>query len=370
MPLIAGNHFQLIIEVAIIIQIGIMFLLNVVPLSLSAVLLIALALGVGLTFIFGFDSLSLFLPGFTHHEFTHPYGAIALLAIVTSLAGLYMMEEVGVQTRSLKTFVIFLMVIITIAGGLMHRSFLLLWILGLLIGYFIISKSFRQKAVFTVKRVIMVLVLVIVSFGSLELVSRFLSMSILSPLLRLERVNEFALPSLEIVLKNTTLLGHNPASSFWGNESQGFADGYISLPINLIMAFGLSFPLFYGILVTKKDVIDYFLPGIFGVSYDFGYLTLIFLLGWCILVFYLGFKILSIYREEREKGNKKFLGREALLVGSLTAFIAQALVGLFLINRSINGTALLTFLFLSAMVVGHIILVKENLSEKMMESRR
>jgi hypothetical protein len=370
MPIVAGNHFQLIIEVAIILQIGIMFFLSLFPLSLSAVLLLSLVLGIGLTLIFGFDTLSLFLPSFSHHEFTHPYGSIALLAVVTSLAALYIMDEVGIQTRGLKNFVILLMVLITIAGGLMHRSFLLLWLLGLLIGYFIISKSFRQKAVFTVKRVIMVVVIVIVSFGSLEIVSRLLDMPIFSPLLRFQRVDQYALPSLEIVLKNTTLLGHNPASSFWGNESQGFADGYISLPINLIMAFGLSFPLFYGILVTKKDVIDYFLPGIFGISYDFGYLTLIFLLGWCILVFILGFKILSIYRDKRETGSKKFLGREALLIGSLTAFISQALVGLFLINRSINGTALLTFLFLSAMVVGHIVLVKETLGEKIAGDRK
>jgi hypothetical protein len=54
------------------------------------------------------------------------------------------------------------------------------------------------------------------------------------------------------------------------------------------------------------------------------------------------------------------LGREALLIGSLTAFIAQAVVGLFLMNRTVNGMALLTFIFLSALVVGHIITVKKD----------
>lgn len=360
MPVIAQNHLQFIIEFAVIIQFAVMFFLNLIPLSLSLVVMVALAITVGLAAIFGFDTLALFLPGFTHHEFTHPYGSIAILTVVTSLAALYIMEEVGVNTRNLKNFVIILTIVITVAGGMMHRSFLLLWILGLILGFFIISKSFRRKSVFTLKRVIMVGVLILASFGSLEIISRLLQMPVLSPFLRLERIDENSLPSLSMVIKNTALLGHNPDSAYWGSQSLGNSDGYISLPLSLVTLFGLPFPIFYGILVTKKDVIDYFVPGIFGWSYDFGYLALIFFLAWFVLVLYVGFKILSTYRERRETGDKDCYGREALLIGSLTAFIAQGLVGLFIINRSINGTALVTFLFLSAMVLGHVMLIKKR----------
>jgi len=213
---------------------------------------------------------------------------------------------------------------------------------------------------FTVRRITLVVVAALVGFGSLEILSRVLDMSVLSPLLRLSRIETYATTSIEMVLKNTSLLGHQLGSCFWGDACLGGSDGYISLPVALITLFGLPFPVFYGILVTKKDVIDYMLPGIFGVAFDFGYLFLVFLLGWCILVMYLGFRILRTYRKRRENGDKSCLGREALLIGSLTAFIAQGTLGLFLMNRSINGTALLTFLLLSALVVGHVILVKKK----------
>lgn len=359
MPFIAQNHFQLIIEFGILMIVGVTFLLNLVPLSLSAVMLAALVISVGITFLFGFDTISLFV-GLTTHEFTHPYGSIALLGIVTALAAIYIMEEVGIHTRSLKNFVIILIILITISGGLMHRDFLGMWILGLLLGFFILSKSFRRKSVLTIKRMITVVVLILISFGFMETISRLLDMPIVSPLLRIERIFENSIPSVAMVIKNTAIIGHNPATSFWGSESSGFADGYISLPINLVLAFGLPFPIFYGILVTRKDVIDYFLPGIFGYSYDFGYLTLFLILVWCLAVLIVGLKMLTIYRDKRENGDKSLLGREALLIGSLTAFISQAWVGFFIINRDINGTALVTFLFLGAMVMGHLMLIKKT----------
>jgi len=143
------------------------------------------------------------------------------------------------------------------------------------------------------------------------------------------------------------LTGHQLGSCYWGDACHGGSDGYISLPIQLIMLFGLPFPLFYGLLVTKKDVIDYMLPGIFGVAFDFGYIFLIFLLGWCAFVMYSGFYTLRTYRRRRE-------------IGSLTAFIAQGTISLFLMNRSFNGTALLTFLLLSALVVAHLVLVRKK----------
>lgn len=360
MPLIATNHFQLIIEFGLLIIVGVTFLINIVPLSLSAVLLGGLVISVGMTLLFGFDAFSLIVPSLGAHEFTHAYGAIALLAMVTALAATYIMDDVRIQTRSLKTFLLLMMVFIAIAGGMVHRDFLAMWLIGLFIGFFILSKSFKRKSVLTVRRVLIVGLIILISFGFMEGLSRVLSMGIISPISRIERILENSLPSVSMVIKNTYLIGHNPATSFWGSESTGFADGYISLPQTLITTFGLALPIFYGILTNQKDVIDYFVPGIFGYSYDFGYLTMILIVAWVIGVFIIGLKILSIYKEKREKGNKTLLGREALLIGALTAFIAQAWVGFFIQNRDINGTALVTFLFLSAMVLGHVLMIKKN----------
>lgn len=358
MALIAQNHLQFIIEVALIIYTGVIFVINFVPISLSAVLFASMVLGVGLTLLFGLDVGMLFL-SFSQSEFSHPLGPLALLAFVTALAAFPMMEKAGINVRGLKTFVYILIVLITIFGGLVHRSFLLLWLLGLLLGFFIISKSFRQKSILTFKRILLFASVTIAGFGALEWLSEILNMPVFSPLLRIARLEENAVPSIKLVLKNTTLLGHLPSSSYW-STSNGFGDGYISLPISMILMFGLPFPIFYGLLVNKKDVVDYFLPGTFGYAYDFGYVTLFFLLLWCVGVIILGFKMLSIYQEKRENGNRSYLGREALLIGSLTAFIAQALVGLFMINRTINGMALLTFIFLSALVVANIVTVKKD----------
>ncbi|AXV39586.1 hypothetical protein [Methanobacterium sp. BAmetb5] len=360
MALIAQTHLQYIIEIAVILQLAVIFILNLAPLGLNLIMLVAMVVALGFALMFGVDALFLFIPGFSHSEFTHPYGPLALLAVVTIMAAIPIMKKSGINTRSLQIYMWGIIIFITIAGGLMHRSFLLLWIFGLFIGFFIISKSFRQKSVFTVKRVAMVLVVALAGFGALELLSRVLDMSVLSPLLRLSRIENYATASLDMVIKNTTLTGHQLGSCYWGDACMGGSDGYISLPIALITLFGLPFPLFYGLLVTKKDVIDYMLPGIFGVAFDFGYIFLVFLLGWFILVMYLGFRMLRSYRKRRENGDKTCLGREALLIGSLTAFIAQGTMGLFLMNRSINGTALLTFLLLSALVVGHVVLIKKK----------
>ena len=71
-------------------------------------------------------------------------------------------------------------------------------------------------------------------------------------------------------------------------------------------------------------------------------------------------KILHIYREKREKNNKKYLGKEVLLIGSLTAFMAQGIIGLFLFNRTINGMALLTFIFLGSLVLAHAVTIQNH----------
>lgn len=358
MALVAENHLQFIIEILIIMQIGVMFLFNLIPLSLSLVLFVALIGSLGILIMFGIDAALLFLP-FGHYEFAHPYGPLALLAVITSLAALPMMKEVGIKITHLRLFIFLIIALITIFGGIMHRSFLVLWFLGLLLGFFIISKSFRQKSVFTMKKIITVTGVVLLGFGSLEFLANTLQMPVLSPLLRISRIEDYALPSLTMVLKNSAIFGHIQGSCYWGPECSGGSEGYVTLPMSLITLLGLPFPVFYGILVTKKDVVDYMLPGIFGYAFDFGYAILILLLLWCVGVTVLGFKILTVYRFKRENGNRKYLGREALLIGSLAAFIAQALVGLFIMNRSINGTALLTFMFLGTFIVSHILVLRK-----------
>ncbi len=360
MVLVAGDNLQFILEFAVLMQIGILLFFNLFKISLSRVIGFSLILALGLTVIFSFDVLALFIPALGLHEFTHTYGPIAVMVIVTALASLSTMQEVGIDVLSIKRFIFLMIFIMTIVGGLVHRDFLILWFIGLTFGFFLISKSFRQKSFLTARRIIAAVVIAIVAFTSLEALSRLFSMSILSPLLRIDRLLQNAIPSLQLVIHNTTLWGHVLGSSYWGATDLGSSSGYISLPISLILTFGLPYQIFFGVLVTKKDIIDYFVPGIYGVAYDFGYIVLVLLLIWCVFVVVVGLKILVDYREKREKGNKNFLGREALLIGTLAAFAAQVILGLFLINRGINGTALITFIFLSGMVLAHVIIAKNS----------
>jgi hypothetical protein len=359
MVLIAENNLQFILEFAIIMQIAIMIFFNLIKISLSRVMLFSLVLTIGLSLLFTFDMIALFIPVLGLHEFTHTYGPIALMAIVSAWAALSTMSEVGIGVLSIKRFIFLLIILITIVGGLVHRDFLILWMIGLIFGFFLISKSFRQKSFLTAKRVVAVVGVTVVAFVSLELLSRLLSMTILSPVTRIERILQNAVPSLQLVIKNTTLFGHIQGSSYWGVTDTGSSSGYIALPVFIILAFGLPYQIFFGTLVTKKDIIDYFVPGIYGIAFDFGYIVLILTLIWVTFVIVMGLKILADYREKRERGNKNYLGREALLIGSLTAFASQAILGLFIINRAINGTALITFIFLSGMVLAHIIMVKK-----------
>jgi hypothetical protein len=360
MVFMAENNLQFILEFAVIIQIGIVLLFNVSKISLSRVMFFSLILTLGLTAIFSFDMLALFIPALGLHEFVHTYGPIAILVVVTALAALSAMQESGISVVSVKRLIILLIVLITIVGTLVHRDFLFLWFVGLMFGYFIISKSFRQSSFLSIKKIIGVILVTLVAFGGLEILSRVLSMSVLSPMLRIQRIMLNAVPSLKLVIYNTTLWGHVPGSAFWASTDPGSSSGYISLPISLILTFGLPYQIFTGVLVTKKDIVDYFLPGIFGYAFDFGYVVMALLLVWCVFVITLGFKLLSNYRARREKGNKTYLGREALLIGSIAAFASQAIYGLFLINREINGTALITFIFLSGMVIAHVLIVKRN----------
>ena len=352
MLLIAQNHFQLIVEVGLILLATMIFVLNLVPFSLSVVTFLSLFLSGGFAILFGAD-LAFLILSFGQHEFTHPFGPIALLAIITALASLKVMEESGVNVGRLKRIVYILLAAITIFGGAMHRSFLLLWFVGLFIGYTIISKSFRQKSILTVRRIGMFFGAALVAFGVLEIVARISGMEVFSPVLRISRLAANSLSSLKLVVENTWLIGHDPASSYWSNSS-GFADGYISLPMQFILLFGLPFPLFFGLLVTRKDTIDYMLPGIFGYA-----ILLLIVLGTIIV----GLMILREYRHKRESKNRKYLGKEVLLIGSLTGFVSQAIIGLFLFNRTVNGMALLTFMFLGSLVLAHTVTIRRDSNE-------
>ena len=210
------------------------------------------------------------------------------------------------------------------------------------------------------RRIMMFLGAAGIGFILLELVSRITGMTVFSPLLRLGRIEQYSLSSIKTVLNNIQLIGHNAKASYWGAEGTAFAEGYITLPMQLVLFFGLPFPMFFGVLVNQKDTIDYMLPGIFGYGFDFGILGLALLMAFVLGTIIIGFKILTMYREKREKNNKKYLGREVLLTGALAAFCAQALIGLFLFNRTINGMALFTFLFVGSLILANVVSLKSR----------
>lgn len=358
--LIAENHLQFIIEIAILIHAAVLLMFNIIIIPLSLVLFLSMVLTIIIAAIFGIDTIFLFLPLVSHHEFTHPFGPLAVFAWVTFFASASLLTELEIRSASIKTLAIILFFIIAIAGGMMHRSFLLLWLLGWFIGTLLISRSFKRTSQITVKRVFAVIAAGIAGFGILEVLSRILNFTILSPLLRISRVEEFAMPSLAMVIKNTTFWGHVQGSCYWGAKCLGGSDGYLTLPMNFVNMLTLPFPLFAGILVVKKDAIDYMLPGIFGVAFDFGYLGLFALMAWVMIVTVTGLYILREYRSKRLAGSRNYIGREALLIGALTAFISQSIIGLFLFNRSFNGAAMIIYILLSALVVAHTVSIKRK----------
>ena len=357
MLLIAQNHLQLIVEVAVMLFVTMVFALNLIPLSLSVVTFLSLFLMGGFTLIFAGD-IALLVLASSQAEFTHPFGPLALLGTVAALASLLVMKVSGVDFRPLRRFVILFLGGITIFGGLMHRSFLILWLIGLFFGYLMISKSFREKSVITARRIGLFLGAAGVGFVLLEVIARVSGMTIFSPLLRIGRIEQYSLSSIKTVLSNIQLIGHNANASYWGAEGTAFAEGYITLPMQLVLFFGLPFPMFFGILVNQNDTIDYMLPGIFGWGFDFGILGLVGLMVFVLGTIIIGFKVLKMYREKREKNNKKYLGREVLLTGALAAFCAQSLVGLFIFNRSINGMALMTFIFVGMLILANVVTLK------------
>jgi hypothetical protein len=358
---IAQNNLQLIIEVAVIMHLGILLLFNVVALPLSMVLFLGIVLTSLIAAMFSVDAIILLLPFLNHHEFTHPFGPLAVFGWVTVAAAASLLSEVGIKSTSIKTLTIILFFVIAVAGGIMHRSFLILWFLGWAFGYLIMSKSFKRSTKITRKSVIGFTIAGVGAFAVLEIMSQILNKAVLSPMLRVSRLEHYSIPSLKTVLTNTNLLGHVQGSCYWKAECLGGADGYIVLPMTFIQGLGLPYHLFYGVLVVKKDYIDYMLPGLFAVAFDAGYVGLLFLMGWIMLVTITGFFILRKYRAKRKDGSRIFLGREALLIGALAAFLSQSIVGLFIFNRSFNESALLAYIVISALVMAHSVTLKRSI---------
>jgi hypothetical protein len=358
---IAQNNLQLIIEVALIIHVGFLLTFNVIALPLSMVLFLGLILTAALSILFSVDAVFLMLPFLSQHEFTHPFGPVAVFAWVTVAAAGNLLTEVGIKSTSIKTLTIILFFVIAVAGGLMHRSFLILWFLGWALGYIIMAKSFKRSTKITPKSIIGFSILGVAAFAALEILSRILDKPVLSPLLRVARLEQYSLPSLKMVLQNTNFWGHVQGACYWKSECLGGGDGYITLPMTLVHFFGLPYHQFYGLLVIKKDYIDYMLPGIFAVAFDAGYGGLLFLMTWIIVVTVTGFVILRKYRSKRKNGSRMYLGREALLIGALAAFLSQSIVGLFIFNRSFNESALFVYIVLSALVMAHSITIKRTI---------
>ncbi|MBE2900338.1 hypothetical protein DNK57_05950 [Methanothermobacter thermautotrophicus] len=359
--LIAQNNLQFILEVALIIHVGIILLFNVVAVPLSLVMFLGTVLTVILALIFSADAAFLLLPFLSHHEFTHPFGPFAVLFWVTMVASSNLLTEAGIGSASVKKLSLLLFFVIAISGGLMHRSFLVLWLLGWAFGYLLMSKSFRRSTRITRNSVISFILAGVAGFALLEFLSRVLNKSVLSPMLRITRLEENTVPSLSLVLKNTTFWGHVQGSCYWKSACLGGADGYITLPVTMIQNLGLPYHIFYGVLVVKKDYIDYMLPGIFAVAFDAGFFGLLFLLSWVMIVTFSGLTVLRKYQEQRLNGSRMYLGREALLIGSLAAFLSQSIVGLFIFNRSFNSAALLTYIIISALVMAHTVTVKRTI---------
>lgn len=62
------------------------------------------------------------------------------------------MQETGIGVLSIKKLTFLIIIITTVVGTLVHRDFLFLWGVGLMFGFFLISKSFCQKSFLSVKK--------------------------------------------------------------------------------------------------------------------------------------------------------------------------------------------------------------------------
>ena len=78
--LITDNHLEFIIGIALLIYVGVLLIFNLIVIPLSLVLFISMFLKIILAALFGIDTIFLFFPYVNHHEFTHPFGPLAVFA--------------------------------------------------------------------------------------------------------------------------------------------------------------------------------------------------------------------------------------------------------------------------------------------------
>ncbi|WP_456482633.1 hypothetical protein [Methanopyrus sp.] len=329
-------------------------------LSLSLFVLGVLAL------LFTVDAFSLFLP-IPRHEFTHPFGPLALAAWATSRYLLQLLETRGITAaRRTRPYFNLLWVYVGVVGGIMHRDFLLSWFLcwalteHFIAKYLKVESKFRafaaRAAKMSKKSIAMATLMALGFLGLLELLAHVLNKPVLSPSLRIKRFAEYTVPGLEFVAKNAYIVGHSTKALPAGYEWRGFGDGFVTLPVGYLMTFRLDVPTLHGSLVVKKDLLDYMLPGLFTWAFDFGYIGAVLLSVWVAVTLYVGSRCLSEYiKLRRRRMTARFLAREALLFGCLIAFSVQSLIGVFLFSRAMNSFALATFTLLSALIWAHLV---------------
>ncbi len=314
--------------------------------------------------LFSMDALSIFLP-VPRHEFTHPFGPIALMAWATARYLLQILENSGISAvQRTKIYYNLIWILIGITGGVVHRDFFLSWLICWLFVEHVVTKYVGSTRLGTVVRTMAEkrkkVIIMGTGFGAavyavLEILAKVLNKPVLSPSLRIYRFTKYTLPALDFIKKYTRFIGHSTKGLPPGYHWRGFGDGIVTLPIGYLMAFRLDVPTLHGTLVVKKDLIDYMLPGLFAWTFDFGYLGPLILCLWIGSTVYVGASMLNNYIKIRSTRVTRFVAREALLFGSLTAFSIQSLIGAFLFSRAMNSFALATFTFLSAMIWAHVL---------------
>jgi len=329
-------------------------------LSLSILLLAVLML------MFFVDMLSLFLP-LPRHEFTHPFGPLTLAAWASARYLIGLLEARGISAaRRTRPVLNTLWLFTGIFGGVMHRDYLLSWLLCWIGTEYLISRQLEvgtrigalaARAGQMSRRVIAAVSAIGVGLLLLmEAAARVLNKPVLSPALRVKRFAEYTVPGLDFIRKNAYLVGHSTKSLPAGYHWCGFGDGFVTLPVGYLVMFNLNVPTLHGALVARKDLLDYMLPGVFVWAFDFGYVGAFLLSLWVGITLYVGSRCLSEYvGRRRYEFSSELAAREALLFGCLMAFSIQSLIGAFLFSRAMNSFALATFTLLSSLIWGHVI---------------
>jgi len=330
-------------------------------LSLSIFTLVVMAL------LFSVDVLSLFLP-MPRHEFTHPFGPLTLAAWASARYLVGILESRGISAaRRTRPVLNLLWLYVGMVGGLMHRDYLLSWFLCWVGTEYLIARylegetrvgALAMRAARMSRRTIAAVSVIAVGFvAMMEALARALNKPVLSPVVRVQRFAEYTVPGLDLILKNAHLIGHSTKPLPAGYHWRGFGDGFVTLPVGYLVMFNLDVPTLHGALVTRKDLLDYMLPGVFVWAFDFGYIGSLLLSLWVGLTLYVGSRCLARYIKMHQcEFSSRIVAREAMLFGCLIAFAVQSLIGAFLFSRAMNSFALATFTILSAAIWGHTVI--------------